>query len=91
MARVDVRLFATVREAAGVSELSVQAETVEELLDALSSRLGKAFETVVRSAESDPERLVIMINGRNISPTALRGYRLSDGDDIAIFPPVSGG
>jgi len=91
MARVDVRLFATVREAAGVSELSIQAVTLGGLLDALSSRLGKAFEAVVRSAESDPERLVIMINGRNISPTALKDHRLSDGDDIAIFPPVSGG
>ena len=91
MARVDVRLFATVRETAGVSELSIQAKTVGELLDALSSRLGKAFEAVVRSAESDPERLVIMVNGRNISPATLRGHRLYDGDDIAIFPPVSGG
>lgn len=91
MVKVDVRLFATVREAAGVSELSVQAKTVGELLDALSSRLGKAFEAIVSSAESDPEKLVIMINGRNVAPTALRDHRLSDGDDVAIFPPVSGG
>ncbi len=41
--------------------------------------------------EEEPERLVVLVNGRNARQSAGAPVRLADGDDIAVFPPVSGG
>jgi molybdopterin converting factor small subunit len=39
----------------------------------------------------DVERLLIIVNGRNIHHSQGFDTRLADGDEIAIMPPVMGG
>lgn len=91
MARVKVRMFATVREAAGVSEVELEASTVKELLRTLVLEFGNGMAMSISGAEQGSDRLVILVNGRNVQLTRGRDILLDDGDDIALFPPVSGG
>ncbi|MDQ5824484.1 MAG: molybdopterin converting factor subunit 1 [Chloroflexota bacterium] len=80
--KVTVRLFATFREAAGTSESVTQVEpgtTVAQLWDALQVQYPplKPMGTISAFA----------VNGTYARPTT----QLSDGDEVAFIPPVSGG
>lgn len=80
--RVTVRLFGSIREAAGAKELHVQladdatAATVRALLAARHPEIA-AF----------GPRLRISVNRELVAEDA----RLADGDEVALLPPVSGG
>jgi molybdopterin converting factor subunit 1 len=82
MIRVRVKLFARLREMVGAGELERELDegsTVEDLLKTLHAEYpGLAGLTT---------RTVIAVNQEFATPDS----RLSDGDEIAIFPPVSGG
>jgi molybdopterin synthase sulfur carrier subunit len=91
MARVIVKMFATVREAAGTDSVQVEAENVLELLETLKSMFGVRFSRTVSDLGSDQDRIVILINGRNPGRALALSRDLSEGDEVAIFPPVSGG
>lgn len=91
MARVSVKLFATVREAAGVAECEVAASNLDELFDALGGTLGRGVADIIARAEHDPDSLVVLLNGRNVVPGSSERTKLADGDEVSIFPPVSGG
>lgn len=91
MARVKVKLFATVREAAGTASVCLEAEDASEILDLLKERFGLSISRLLEDLDSDPDRIVILINGRNPGRVRSLSKRLSDGDEVAIFPPVSGG
>jgi MoaD family protein len=84
-------MFATVREAARASECVVEAATIPELIDSLKKRFGKEFARTVEQAERDPDRLVVLVNGVNAGIARRGCVTLRDGDDVALFPPVSGG
>jgi molybdopterin synthase catalytic subunit len=80
---VSVRLFAQLREAAGRDEVALElpeGATVGELLGALQGHDG-----VGHALASTP--VVIAVN----RDYAEREHQLSDGDEVALIPPVSGG
>ncbi len=80
--RVKVRLFAAAREAVGEREIALDldpSETVGELLQTLTDR----FPGLQRFSQS----VRLAINHEYVDG----GHRLSDGDEVAIIPPVSGG
>src|SRR2546423_175621 len=73
--RVTVRLFAGLRERAGVAERELEGVArVSEVWPALG--LG-----------DEPEGLLYAVNRRY----AEREHELADGDEVALIPPVSGG
>jgi molybdopterin synthase sulfur carrier subunit len=79
--RVQVKLFSLLREAVGHSELLIdfRGETAGELWEELQRRFPAL--APFRSARA------IAVNRQHAHESAL----LSDGDEIAFFPPVSGG
>ena len=80
--KITVRLFAILRERAGVSECVIEvneASTVEHALVAVSDHIQQIAALLPRVA--------IAVN-RNY---AARNLVLHDGDEIALIPPVSGG
>lgn len=78
MARL--RLFANLREAAGTSVAEVDGSSVSEVLDAASNRYGPQFRAGLASAK-------VWVNGDQADPST----PVSEGDEVALLPPVSGG
>ena len=75
-----VRLFAQAREAAGTSQESIPGATVAEVLQGASSRFGDHFAQVLPTCR-------VWVNGEPADATAA----VTDEDEAAILPPVSGG
>lgn len=82
---------ATIRDAAGVPWVELEAGTVRELLDKLRQKFGQAFYDIIVQGGGLREDVVILKNGRNIAHFRGLDTELAEGDDVAIFPPVSGG
>lgn len=84
---VKVRMYATVRECAGVPEIVVHADELGSLLRELGRRFGTQFSMLT----SGPEGVVVLVNGRTVAQGARMEVRLEDDDEVSIFPPISGG
>ena len=82
--KVDVRYFASVREALGAGEQVDVADgaDVAALRDALVARGGRHAEALAR-----PRLLRSASNRVLCSETT----RLEEGDEVGFFPPVTGG
>lgn len=82
--KIAVRYFASVREALGPGEdVEIAAEaTVATLRDALLARGGRHAEAL------DRRRLVRAARNRTLCDEAAA---LADGDEVAFFPPLTGG
>lgn len=80
---ITVLFFAQTRELVGVDKLEVEADfaTVEDLRAHLSQREGK-WDLALESG-----KLLAAIN-QAIVPL---DHALTDGDEVAFFPPVTGG
>ncbi len=90
MAQVTVRFYASLREAAGKSCTIVKAGDLQELMELLVGSLPSLKEALL-AAIKDRDRIVVLVNGHNIGTKRLSTVSLSEGDEIALFPPVSGG
>lgn len=90
MARVTVRMYATLRDLSGEPERNLDAASLDDVLTALGDIYGERMRGAIgRLLGSDG--LVVLVNGRNVALAAMGRVRLKDGDEVAIFPPVSGG
>jgi molybdopterin converting factor small subunit len=75
-----LRLFAGARDAAGTGRDELPGATVGEVLDGARARYGSAFSDLL-------EHCAIWCNGEPCEPD----HAVSDGDEVAVLPPVSGG
>ena len=75
-----LRLFASVRVAAGTGRATVDGTTVGEVVTAACERYGSEFAALVQSCR-------VWVNGE----PALETDAITDSDEVAILPPVSGG
>ena len=80
--RVRVRLFASLREAAGRSEVDLELPTAATPEDAWR-RLAESFPSLAARRES----LAASVNRRYAS----FAEALAEGDEVVFIPPVSGG
>jgi sulfur-carrier protein len=80
---IKILFFAQTRELIGEDGCQVDAiySTVEDLRRALSLRDGKW------ALALEPERLLVAVNQTIVSMDSI----LSDHDEVAFFPPVTGG
>ncbi len=80
---IKVLFFAQTRELVGMSELEVETKyaTAEELRVSLCEQ-GKSWQQALKA-----EGLLVAIN-QTISPLE---SEIQDGDEVAFFPPVTGG
>lgn len=79
--RIDVRLFASYREAAGVSRFDVELPDGAAVRDALAAIAG-------RYPRLAPGGRILTARNREYVDA---GAPLADGDELALIPPVSGG
>jgi len=75
-----LRLFAQARIAAGIGHDQVDGTTVADVLDAATERYGAPFAAVLEIAN-------IWVNGEQ----ADRSTPVTEADEVAVLPPVSGG
>ena len=79
---MNVRLFASYREKAGRAELEISLPHGALVRDAVRETL-----RLHPALAGDPSRLMIAVN-QEYQP---HDYPLSDQDEVALIPPVSGG
>lgn len=96
--QVSVRYFTVLREVTGKKEETLefpieQKVTIGLVLQALSSRYGKAFFEYVYDQKSGNVNgfLQLFINGQSTSGMKRLDNELLNGDVLAIVPPVGGG
>ena len=77
---VQVRLFASLREIAGSSTVTVEAADVGSLCDQLSERFGSDFARILAVGS-------VVVDGSVVG----RDRAISSSDEVALLPPVSGG
>jgi sulfur-carrier protein len=75
-----VRLFASVREAAGTGRDTVPGATVGEVLAGARDRYGERFSALLGTCR-------IWVNGE----AADDDTPVTEADEVAVLPPVSGG
>ncbi len=75
-----LRLFASVREAAGERLVTIDGATVGEVVDAACEKFGDHFRSLVPTCKT-------WVNGE---PAEMSTPITAD-DEVAILPPVSGG
>jgi molybdopterin converting factor small subunit len=78
MARL--RLFGPAREAAGTSDALVPGDNVAAVVAAARARFGEPFCAVLDGSR-------VWVNGDEAEPDT----PVSDDDEVAVIPPVSGG
>ena len=76
----QLRLFANLREIAGISRVEISSDTVGGVIDAASERYGAEFKRGVETAR-------VWINGE----TAAMDQPVGPADEVVLIPPVSGG
>lgn len=75
-----LRLFASVREAAGERSVTIEGNTVGDVVTAASDKFGEHFAALMPTCK-------IWVNGE---PAELDTV-IEPTDEVAILPPVSGG
>jgi len=92
--QVTWRLFATLGEAAGDTEVSVDVPADATVGDALRA-LFEAYPAVATEARAEDgsvhEHVRTLHEGEDIEEPLGSDRTVADGDELALFPPVSGG
>ena len=73
-------------------EVLLAGRTVRDLLRQLEGELGDRFRNAVLDEEGRLRPYIkVLVNGRGIHVSGGLDTPLSDGDVVAIFPPIAGG
>lgn len=92
MAKVTLRVFATLATALGKKKVEAEGSSLKEVIDSLSGEHGEEFKTKIIDEAGNPRRYVRMyINGKDIRFLKQLNTPLNDGDEVLILPAVVGG
>ncbi|MGB9695461.1 MAG: ubiquitin-like small modifier protein 1 [Caldisericaceae bacterium] len=91
MAKIIIKMYATIREKFkdGVAELD--ANTVIEAVQKLSQQYPALRGEILDDELNLKSDYIYLLNGRNVEFLKKGDTPLKDGDKISIFPPVAGG
>ena len=90
MPKIRVRFFANFREFTKTSELEIEGDTVREILEMICNKFPGLDKILFTNGKLQPY-VNIFLNGENILESDGMDNLLQPGEEIAIFPPVSGG
>lgn len=75
-----VRFFAQAKDAAGCGRAEIPGATVAEVIAGCEARYGDGLRRIIETSR-------VWVNGEFSSPD----QAVTDGDEVAVLPPVSGG
>jgi molybdopterin synthase sulfur carrier subunit len=91
-AKVTVRMFTSLRALTGTKELELEAANVQEVIDKLGKQFGEKFNQMVLEADGSLKSYYhALVNGRHVRLQKGLQTSLSEGDIVALFPPIGGG
>lgn len=90
MAKVTVKLFANLREMTGKAKIEATGSILSEVMDSLTEKYDGLEEMIFQDGQFHPF-IHVMVNGISVKDKDGLDTKLIDGDEIALFPPVSGG
>jgi molybdopterin synthase sulfur carrier subunit len=91
---VQIRLYATLRDKVGSHEVEVQGMgfgNVKEVLVQLVQQYPQLHGAIWQTDGSLAGHVAVILNGRDIRHLNGVETLVSDGDNLAVFPPVGGG
>lgn len=90
--KLKVKLFANFREVTRNKEVEVDVKgsTVKDVVSALITAYPKLEPLMLADREIKPY-VNILLNGQSVKGSGGLASKVKEGDDLAIFPPVSGG
>ena len=95
MAKVKVKLFGVLRMDTHLAEEELNIEKVSEIFPSLNRRIDEIFDENLKENPAlehpDPiefKHIVLFINGERCKS---KSHRLSDGDELWVLSPASGG
>jgi len=90
--QVTVRMFTSLRALTGERETQLEAEDVQEVIDILGKQYGDKFNKMVLEPDGSLKSYFhVLVNGRHVRLQQGLQTPLSEGDVVAIFPPIGGG
>ena len=85
-------MFTSLRALTGIRETQLKAEIVQEVIDILSNQFGDKFRKMVLESDGSLKSYFhVLVNGRHVRLQQGLQTPLSEGDVVAIFPPIGGG
>lgn len=90
MPKIKVRFFANFREFTKTSELEIEGDTVRDILEKICSRFPAIKKILFKDGKLQPY-VNVFLNGDSVLESGGLDRSLKTNDEIAIFPPVSGG
>ena len=90
---VTIRFFARFRELLG-SDIIIDYREGTPLFDLIrdvASKNKEGFDAIFDEESNFREYVILMRNGKRLDAGKASGFNVSDGDEIAVFPPVAGG
>ncbi|MDD1667829.1 MAG: MoaD family protein [Methanomicrobiales archaeon] len=91
--KARVRFFARFRELLGAEVIAEPAPGTSflTLIRDVTRGNGEGHDAVFDEGGAFREHVILMRNGKRIEATDAGETMIADGDEIAVFPPVSGG
>lgn len=91
--QIKIKAFAYVKEVLGAESLIEcgQGSSMQSLLNTLRYTSAKVEDELFMKNGSLKYHLIVIHNGTRVYEEDMEKLILSDGDEIALFPPVSGG
>ena len=83
-----VKFYASLRRMIGAKEKTVPGTSLRGILETLGRDFPDLKPHIV---DGDRIRVIITINGHTLDPNSALETPVSEQDQIAIFPPISGG
>jgi len=90
---VRIRFFARFRELFG-PEMTITPEketAVADLIRKIAQDNDEGYKAVFDEHGAFREMVILTVNGTRLDPEDALKARVTDGDEIAVFPPVAGG
>ncbi len=90
--KVIVKFYTILREAAGIDKTEVEASNLHEMINILKEKFKEPFvSTLCDSSGKVKNYFTFLIDGRTVDHNKFKQTKLTDGQEVHIFPPIAGG